>query len=133
VHVDHDTLAGRISQLSTGVVLTPGQVLPVLCGCDNERAVFGPGNTIIELGRTQRFFVGGTRRVVEIVHPTCEHPGCDVESEHCEIDHRKPWENGGRTDPDNGQPLCPPHHRHKTRKQKRQRRPPPSGDDDEPG
>jgi len=130
VHVDHDTLSGRICQLSTGVVLTPGQVLPVLCECDIERAVFGSGNRIIQLGRRRRLFVGGTRRAVEIIHPTCSHPGCRVPSEHCQVDHRDPWESGGRTDPDNGQPLCPPHHRHKS--QNDRRRPPP-GDDDDPG
>ncbi len=130
VHVDHDTLAGRICQLSTGAVLTPGQVLPLLCECDIERAVFGPGGRVIELGRRSRFFVGGTRRAVEIVEATCVHPGCRVPSEHCQIDHDQPWEEGGRTDPDNGQPLCTPHHRHKTERQRRSRR---RRRDDEPG
>ena len=135
VHVDHETLAGRITQLSTGTIVTPGQILPLLIDCDIERAVFDGPSRIIELGRTQRLFVAGTRRVVEILHPTCEHPGCMDPSEHCEIDHRQPWEEGGRTDPDNGQPLCPPHHRHKTERQRsrRRRRPPdPGGHDDEP-
>ena len=122
VHVDHDTLAGRICQLSTGAVITPGQILPLLSECVVERAVFGPGNRIIELGRTQRLFVGGTRRAVEITRPTCAHPGCKVPSEHCQVDHAKPWEDGGRTDPDNGQPLCPAHHRRKTERQRKGRR-----------
>jgi hypothetical protein len=137
VHVDHDTLAGRICQLSTGTVLTPGQVLPVLCDCDIERAVYGAGNRIIDLGRTQRFFVGGTRRAVEIMKPTCAHPNCRIPSEHCQIDHNTPWDDGGRTDPDNGQPLCPHHQRHKTEQQRkahrRRRRPRQDDDSDEPG
>src|SRR5690606_33785467 len=87
VHVDHDTLAGRICQLSTGTVLTPGEVLPLLADCDVERAVFGPGGRVIELGRTQRLFVGGTRRAVEIAQPRCAHPGCPVPAEECDIDH----------------------------------------------
>lgn len=130
VHVDHDTLAGRICQLSTGTVLTPGQVLPLLCECDVERAVFGPGNRVIELGRRRRLFVGGARRAVQIEQSTCAHPGCRVPSDRCQIDHDDPWEDGGRTDPDNGQPLCPPHHRHKTERQRKARR---RRDDDEPG
>lgn len=127
VHVDHDTLAGRICQLSTGVVLTPGQVLPLLAECDIERAVFDSAGRVIDLGRRRRLFAGGARRAVEIEQPTCAHPSCDVPSESCEIDHRLAWDDGGATTPDNGQPLCPPHHRRKSDRRGQQDRS--SGDD----
>jgi hypothetical protein len=110
VHVDHDTLMGRICQLSTGTVVTPGEVLPLLVDVDLERVVFDGPSRIIDLGRRRRFFTGGVRRAVEILHPTCTHPGCRVPSELCDIDHVPDWEQGGRTDHDAGVPRCPPHH-----------------------
>jgi len=110
VHVDHETLAGRICELSTGTVLTPGEVLPLLTEADIERAVFDSPSRIVDLGRTQRFFVGGTRRAVEIVHPTCTHATCTVPAQLCHIDHIVDWEDGGPTDHANGQPRCGPHH-----------------------
>jgi Domain of unknown function (DUF222) len=116
VHVDHDTLAGRICQLSTGTVITPGEVLPLLADADIERAVFNSRSRIIDLGRRSRLFIGGTRRAVEITHPTCAHPSCRVPSERCDIDHDIEWEHGGPTNPDNGTPRCPPHHRHRHRR-----------------
>lgn len=109
VHVDHPTVTGRLCELSNGTVVTPGEVLPLFTCADIERAVFdGPGR-IVNLGHRQRFFVGGTRRSVEILHPTCAHPTCDVPSPLCDIDHIVDWPEGP-TDQDNGQPLCPAHH-----------------------
>ena len=130
VHVDHDTLARRICQLSTGTVVTPGEILPLRRDCDIERAVFDTRSRIIDLGRRSRLFTGGTRRVVEITHPTCAHPGCRIPSERCEIDHDVEWEHGGATSPGNGTPRCPPHHRHR-----HHRRTDPNGGhgDDDPG
>ncbi|MGY6502727.1 MAG: DUF222 domain-containing protein [Acidimicrobiales bacterium] len=110
VHVDHETMAGRICELSTGVVLTPGEVLPLLCEADVERAVFGPGSRVIDLGRRSRLFVGGTRRAVQIGQRTCVHPTCEIRSEQCDIHHIVDWEDGGRTDRVNGEPRCPAHH-----------------------
>ena len=76
VHVDHETLVGRICELSTGQVITPGEVVPLLCAAELERAVFDTPSRLVDLGEQQRFFVGGTRRAVEICQPRCVHdPG----------------------------------------------------------
>ena len=131
VHVDHHTLAGRICQLSTGTVITPGEVLPLLRDADIERAVFNSRSRIIDLGRRSRLFIGGTRRVVEITRPTCAHPSCRVPSERCDIDNDTEWEHGGPTHPDNGTPRCPPHHRYRHRRTSTDDKS--DGSDDEPG
>lgn len=110
VHVDHDTLAGRICELADGTVLSPGQVAPLLTVADVERAVFDPAGRVIDLGRRRRLFTGGARRAVEIEHPTCVHDTCTVPSEQCDIHHIHPWEAGGPTTPTNGEPRCPAHH-----------------------
>jgi hypothetical protein len=124
VHIDHPTTTGRLCELSTGTVLTPGEVLPLLTCADIERVVFSGPDRIINLGRSQRFFVGGTRRAVEILHPTCTHPTCDVPSRLCHIDHVPDWDAGGRTDHDTGVPRCPAHHPKARQKNKVKKRRP---------
>lgn len=114
----------RACELANGTPVTPGEVVPLLADADVERAVFESPSRVIDLGRRSRLFVGGARRVVEIVHRTCTHPTCRVPADHCDIDHRVPWEEGGATSPDNGQPRCPQHHSGRHR-----RRPPPRADD----
>ncbi len=109
VHIDHETVVGRLCELSNGTVVTPGEVLPLLTCADIERVVFGGADRVVNLGRKQRFFVGGTRRAVEILHPTCTHPTCDVPSQRCDIDHIVDWP-AGPTDQANGRPRCPAHH-----------------------
>lgn len=45
---------------------------------------------------------------------TCRFPGCRRAAELSDIDHAIPWEEGGRTTPDNLGALCRRHHRLKT-------------------
>lgn len=121
VHVDHDTLAGRICELADGTTVTPGQVVPLLTTADVERAVFGPAGRVTDLGRRRRLFTGGARRAVEVEQPTCVHDTCTIPAEQCDIHHIRAWEDGGETAPSNGEPRCPAHH------PGRRRRPRPRG------
>lgn len=118
----------RACELSNGTAVTPGEVARLVTEADVERAVFDAPRRVIELGRRSRLFVGGARRAVEIEHRTCTHPTCRVPAEHCDIDHRVAWEDGGSTNPDNGQPRCPQHHSGRHRKRPRR-----AGPSDEPG
>jgi hypothetical protein len=137
VVVDYPTLQGRVCELFNRTVITPGTVARILDAADIERAVFDPTGRVIDLGRRTRFFVGGTRRAVEIRHRTCDHPGCDVDATEADIDHITPHARGGPTIQDNGRPRCPRHH-HNRRQPIRPRAPddiePPRGlpDDGEP-
>lgn len=109
VHIGYETFAGRLCELSTGTVISPGQILPLITEADIERAVFDGPKRIIELGERTRFFTGGLRRCIEIAHRYCTHPGCDVPAEDCEIDHIVEYEDGGLTVQTNGDPKCKPH------------------------
>lgn len=119
VLVGYETMYGRVCELADGTVLTPGQLLPLLTNADVERAVFGPRSRVIDLGRRERLFKGGTRHAVELSDLECTEATCDVRFERCEVDHIERWEHGGRTDRANGRLRCPRHH------DGRRRRPPP--------
>lgn len=128
VHVGYETFAGPLCETSRGTVVTPGQILPLITEADVERVVFEGPNRIIELGQRTRFFTGGLRRCLEVLHRYCTHPGCDVPAEDCEMDHITEYEDGGVTTQANGQPNCKPHNlwkhnqKHKRRKNKQRRR-----------
>jgi hypothetical protein len=114
VHLGYETAKGPLCELSNGTVVTPGQIIPLLTEAEIERAVFAGPKRIIELGQRTRFFTGGLRRCVEIIHRRCVHPGCDVPAEECQIDHVKEYEDGGLTLQDNGEPRCDSHNLFKT-------------------
>ncbi|MGV0393902.1 HNH endonuclease signature motif containing protein [Corynebacterium riegelii] len=56
------------------------------------------------------------RRVVCARHTHCVFPGCTVPSLRCQLDHRIPFGQGGKTTPSNLYPLCQKHHNLKTDK-----------------
>ena len=45
---------------------------------------------------------------------TCIYPGCNVPADHCQLDHRIPYQDGGPTTPANLFALCQHHHNFKT-------------------
>ncbi len=116
VLVGYETMHGRMCELADGTVVTPGQVLPLLTNADVERAVFGPGSRVVDLGRRARLFTGATRRAVELSDLECTEETCDVRYERCEVDHIERWEHGGPTDRANGRLRCPRHHEGRRRR-----------------
>jgi hypothetical protein len=101
----------RMCELSSGSVVTPGQVLPELHWADVARVVFDGPSRVIDVGVRQRVFTGATRTAVERRDQRCQHPSCDEPAERCEIDHIVPYEDGGMTIQVNGRCYCPFHHR----------------------
>jgi hypothetical protein len=101
----------RMCELSTGEVLTPGEVLPLLDKADAERAIFDGTGKVIDLGPRRRLFTGATRTAVQLRDRQCVSPTCEVPFERCEVDHIDPFTNGGLTVQDNGRCLCKYHHR----------------------
>jgi len=68
--------------------------------------------------------IAGLARALALTHDTCAVAGCERPFAWCEIHHhRLSWGRNGRTDLDNGLPLCGHHHRraHDTRFDLRQR------------
>jgi hypothetical protein len=111
VLVDYETLAGRICELASRTVVTPGSLLPWLDEAYVERIVFDGKGRLIDVGVQQRLFRGGKRRGIQVRDRICAHPLCEEPVERCEIDHIEPYAQGGETSVDNGRLLCPFHNR----------------------
>ena len=111
VLVGYETFAGMLCELAGGTMLTPGSLLPWLDRAWVERVVFDAPSRVLDVGVRQRLFSGATRRAVEVRDRECFAPSCDAPAEHCEIDHVRPWAEGGLTTQANGRPACAFHHR----------------------
>jgi 5-methylcytosine-specific restriction endonuclease McrA len=137
VHVGWETLQGALAELEDGTPVCAQELLSWLEGADIvrirhdpegpmtlshatrlsevtmrcvERAVFdGPDRK--ECPSTDRIFTGATRRAIEIRDRHCTHPYCDRPARYCQIDHIKPYTQGGLTTQDNGRLLCGFHNR----------------------
>jgi hypothetical protein len=60
----------------------------------------------LDWGRTRRLFTAAQRDIYLAIHAGCMAEGCDRPLAWSDIDHQRAWVDGGRTDLDNGQPLC---------------------------
>jgi hypothetical protein len=110
VLIDYPTLSGRVLELASGGIVSPGAVVPWLDQATFERIIFAPGKRV-ECSVTARFFTGATRRAIVLRDRTCTHEYCEVPAERCEIDHIVPYAKGGPTDQENGQLQCGFHNR----------------------
>jgi hypothetical protein len=120
VFVGYETLSGRICQLASGAVISPGSLIPWLDQALIERAVFAPDGRV-EVSATTRLFTGATRRAIELRDRHCRHDFCDEPLDRCQVDHIQPASEGGPTTQENGRLLCGYHNR------LRNQRPPPDG------
>ena len=106
-----ETTLGRICELSTGTVVAPGQVVPLLRDADLERVVFDGPDRVMSVSH-RRSFVGAVRRAIEVRDRRCQHPsGCDEPASRCDVDHIHPWADGGETSQENGRLYCWRHNR----------------------
>lgn len=112
-----DQTLERICELSSGTVVTPGEVLPLLRDIDVERVVFDGRSRVLDVGVRQRLFTGATRRAVEVRDRQCSHPSCTIPAERCQVDHLHPYDEGGLTIQANGECKCTFHHRWRHRSQ----------------
>jgi hypothetical protein len=87
-----------------------------------RRAVLGADNLPINLGRRARVFTGPARAAAKLLATHCDHPGCGLPADMCEVDHSTEWSDDGRTDQDNAGTRCGSHNRLKHRKRWRTRR-----------
>jgi hypothetical protein len=68
---------------------------------------------VIDNGTTRRRPTAAQRRHVEARNRTCVFPGCRMPAVDCDLDHRRPWADGGPTTERNLAPLC--RHNHGTK------------------
>ena len=112
VHVDHETLLGRICELGRSrTVVAPGALVPWLSEAHVERVVFDGDERVLAVGRRRRFFSGAERRAVEVRDQECTSRYCEVPAEDCEVDHVVPVADGGPTLAGNGRLACGFHNR----------------------
>jgi hypothetical protein len=130
VTIDLDALLSGLGAagLDTGTAITAGEARRLACNAGLIPAVLGGSSTPLDLGRSRRLHSRSQRRALALTHHACAVAGCTRPFAWCEIHHhRLSWSGGGRTDLDNGLPLCGHHHRraHDTRFDLRRR---PDGD-----
>lgn len=98
-------------QLDTGVRISAAQARRLSCEAGLIPAVLGTSSVALDLGRKNRLFTKHQRRALALQYDTCAAAGCERPFAWCEIHHHQlPWAKGGRTDLDNGLPLCWWHH-----------------------
>jgi hypothetical protein len=114
--VGYEALHGRICELASRTVVTPGSLVPWLDGAYVERVVFDGNGDLAEVGPRQRLFRGRLRRGIEVRDRQCAHPLCDVPVDRCQVDHIVPFEAGGETVAGNGRLLCGFHNRLRQRR-----------------
>jgi hypothetical protein len=85
---------------------------------------FTAGGQPLNWGRTRRLFTSAQRDVYVALYAGCAADGCDRPLAWSAIDHKQEWVNGGRTDLDNGQPLCNWHNLRKEHRRSRIRQVP---------
>ncbi len=56
---------------------------------------------------------GKLRELVTVRHRTCAFPGCRRPARRCDLDHTRPFDQGGKTCECNLEPLCRAHHKAK--------------------
>ena len=97
-----DDLSGdRISAAEARRLACTAKIIP---------AVLGGDSLPLDLGRASRFYSPAQRQAMAVRDKTCRAEGCDAPADWCEAHHLNPWEEGGRTDIDDGVLLCSHHH-----------------------
>jgi len=75
-----------------------------------QYSVTDENGEVIVSGITRRRPTAALKRKVEAKYQTCVAPGCRMQSYDCDLDHRRPYAQGGPTQGDNLGPLCRHHH-----------------------
>ncbi len=108
-----DDLMKRKCETADGVPVHPHDVLRMLLDHHVRRVIVDSDGVVVNMGRLQRLFTGPAREAAKLFARRCEHPGCDLPAEFCEVDHNLEWADGGATDQDNAKVLCGHHNRWK--------------------
>ena len=112
VTIDHTVLAGALkaAHLDTDQTLSAGEARRLACTAGILPAVLGTKSVALDLGHATRLFSESQRLAKGLEHATCAATGCERPYAWCELHHRQPWSQGGRTDLANAIPLCHQHH-----------------------
>jgi len=112
--VGEGTLA-ELCELSTGVVITPGQLGQWVDPAMLETVLFDGPSTVLSVSKRRRF-TGAVRRAIEVRDRHCQHrSGCDIPAIRCDVDHIVPYAVKPDTSQFNGKLECPAHNRNHDR------------------
>ncbi|WP_254126388.1 HNH endonuclease signature motif containing protein [Amycolatopsis sp. CA-230715] len=64
----------------------------------------------VDIGRESYRPPAQMRKYVQVLHRTCDMPGCCRPAQYSDLDHIQPWSEGGGTDKINIRPFCRVHH-----------------------
>jgi hypothetical protein len=115
-------LSQRRCETSTGIQLHPHDVLRAALAGHVRRVVVDSAGVVIDMGRRQRLFTGAAREAAMLLVLRCDHPGCELPADWCDVDHAVEWANGGTTDQTNSGIECNTHNTTKTKRQWRTKR-----------
>ena len=102
--------------------LRPVDVLRAALSGHVRRVVLGARCVPIDMGRSVRVFAGAARDAASLLVDMCDHPGCDVPTAWCQVDHSTEWSELGETNQANAGIECGFHNRDKHRRRRRTRR-----------
>ncbi len=104
-------------ETTNGQQLHPHDVLRAALAGHIRRVVIDSNSVIIDQGRKQRCYTGSARDAAKLLIKRCEHPGCELPTAFCHVDHATEWTDDGLTDQTNSRIRCAGHntkkHRHK--------------------
>ena len=115
-------LSERRCETSTGIQVHPHDVLRAALAGHVRRVVVDSAGVVIDLGRRKRLFTGAAREAAMLLLRRCDHPGCDLTADWCDVDHAVEWADGGTTDQSNSGIECSRHNVTKSKRRWRTRR-----------
>lgn len=117
-----ESLADRRCETTNGVTLHPHDVLRAALAGHIRRVVVDAAGVTVDMGRRRRLFDGPARQAAKLLVRRCEHPGCELPADLCDVDHADEWSDGGPTDQSNSRVRCNTHNVDKTKHRWRSRR-----------
>jgi hypothetical protein len=109
-------------ETSNGVTLHAHDVLKAALAGHIRRVIVDSAGVAIDMGRRRRLFQGPARQAAKLLVLRCEHPGCELHAELCDVDHADEWTNHGPTDQHNSRIRCGTHNSEKTKRRWQSRR-----------
>jgi hypothetical protein len=119
---DPAAFAAMRCETSRGTLLHPHDVLRATLAGHIRRVVVDARSVPIDMGRKQRLFTGPAREAAKLLVQHCDHAGCDLPADFCDVDHVSEWNDGGATDQDNAGVRCGHDNREKHRRRTTSRR-----------
>jgi hypothetical protein len=119
---DPDAFARMHCETASGTPLQPHDVLRAALAGHVRRVVVDAQGVVIDMGRKARLFTGPAREAAKLLVRRCDHAGCDLPEDFCEVDHVTEWVDLGATDQINAGVDCGHHNREKHRRRFTRRR-----------